>query len=44
MGRTAIVQAMQGKVSKGVRWMPRHAMAMKDVLSCEKPWGAAKKR
>jgi hypothetical protein len=32
------------KVEKGVRWMPRHTVAMKDVPSCENPWGAAKKR
>ena len=27
----------QGKVMKGVRWMPRLLQAMKDVISCEKP-------
>jgi hypothetical protein len=26
---------------KGVRWMPWHQEAMKDVARCEKPWGAA---
>ena len=37
------VQIMRAKVGKGVWWMPWHAMAMKDVTSCEKPRGAAKK-
>ncbi len=32
------------QVEKGVRWMPRHTEAMKDVPSCEKLRGAAKKR
>ncbi len=27
--------------TKGVRWMPWHQEAMKDVARCEKPWGAA---
>ena len=31
------------KCLKGVRWMPGHAQAMKDVVRCEKPWGAANK-
>ena len=26
------------KVMKGVRWMPRLLQAMKDVISCDKPW------
>ena len=26
---------------KGVWWMPWHREAMKDVVRCEKPWGAA---
>ena len=26
---------------KGVRWMPWHQEAMKDVARCEKPWGEA---
>jgi len=38
------VQAMQAKAEKGAWWMPRHTKAMKDVLSCEKLRGAAKKR
>ena len=25
------------KATKGVRWMPRHMEAMKDVISCDKP-------
>ena len=29
---------------KGVWWMVRLSEAMKDVLSCEKPGGAAPKR
>lgn len=29
------------KVDKGVRWMPRHTVAMKDVPSCDKLRGAA---
>jgi len=28
---------------KGIRWMPWHQEAMKDVARCEKPWGAASK-
>ena len=40
----AVVHVIQVKVEKGVRWMPRHTEAKKDVPSCEKLWGAAKKR
>ena len=29
---------------KGIRWMPWHQEAMKDVARCEKPWGAASRR
>ena len=29
------------KVSKGVWGMPRLLEAMKDVVSCDKPWGLA---
>jgi len=25
------------QATKGVRWMPRHKKAMKDVVSCDKP-------
>lgn len=28
---------------KGIRWMPWHQEAMKDVARCEKPRGAASK-
>src|SRR5262249_50036627 len=31
------------KCLKGIRWMPWRCAAMKDVLRCDKPWGAAKK-
>jgi hypothetical protein len=30
------------KRSKGARGMPRRGQAMKDVASCEKPWGGAR--
>src|SRR5690625_6039859 len=30
------------KVDKGVRWMPRHTVAMKDVPSCDKLRGDRK--
>ena len=30
--------------NKGIRWMPWHQEAMKDVARCEKPWGAASRR
>ena len=29
---------------KGIRWMPWHQEAMKDVARCEKPRGAASRR
>ena len=32
-----------GQASKGKRWMPWRQEAMKDVVSCEKPRGAAKR-
>ena len=32
------------EVEKGTRWMPRHTVAKKDVPSCDKLRGAAKKR
>ncbi|ACT56965.1 hypothetical protein WSI_03730 [Candidatus Liberibacter asiaticus str. gxpsy] len=28
---------------KGIWWMPWHAQAMKDVICCDKLWGAANK-
>ena len=31
------------KRSKGARRMPRRGPARKDVASCEKPWGAARR-
>ena len=30
----------QIKREKGVWWMPRQQEAMKDVIPCDKPWGA----
>ena len=27
------------KAKKGIRWMPWRIAAMKDVVTCEKPWG-----
>src|SRR5438270_12029484 len=30
--------------NEGIRWMPWHQEAMKDVARCEKPWGAASRR
>lgn len=30
------------KRSKGARRMPRRGQAMKDVASCDKPWGGAR--
>ena len=29
------------KANKGIRWMPRHLEAMKDVVSCDKLRGVA---
>jgi hypothetical protein len=34
----------EGQASKGVRWMPRRLEPTKDVASCEKPRGAARRR
>ena len=31
----------QEKVRKGARWMPWLTEAMKDVISCDKPWVGA---
>jgi len=31
------------KCLKGIWWMPWHAQAMKDVVRCDKPRGAANK-
>ncbi len=41
LGRILIMRTI--KCLKSVRWMPWHAQAMKDVVRCEKPWGAANK-
>ena len=30
-------------IRKGIWWMPRQSEAMKDVIHCEKPWGAVNK-
>ena len=35
---------MRMEREKGIRWMPWHQEAMKDVARCEKPWGAASRR
>ena len=37
--RYTLIQAK--KVRKGVWRMPRLTEAMKDVISCDKPWGGA---
>ena len=45
--RTGLVQSSRCVVAskierqKGIRWMPWHQEAMKDVARCAKPWGAA---
>lgn len=31
-----------GQAQKGARGMPRRGQAMKDVASCDKPWGGAR--
>ena len=31
------------KCLKSIRWMPWRREAMKDVVGCDKPWGAANK-
>ena len=36
-------EALCGQATKGVRWMPWRKQAMKDVASCEKLRGAAKR-
>ena len=33
-----------GQATKGIRWMPWRQEAMKDVVSCDKPRGAANER
>ena len=41
-GRDALSQ-FYGQATKGVRWMPWHMQAKKDVASCDKPRGVASK-
>jgi len=36
--------ALEKEQEKGIRWMPWHQEAMKDVARCEKPRGAASGR
>jgi hypothetical protein len=38
------VRAVVNEYEKGVRWMPWHQEAMKDVARCEKPRGDASDR
>ena len=40
---SSVVTVIFGQATKGVRWMPWHEKAMKDVISCDKPRGAASK-
>ena len=40
-GRHAFGRVHDLEHDKGIRWMPWHQEAMKDVARCEKPWGAA---
>ena len=37
--RASVMRAI--KCLKGVRWMPWHREAMKDVVRCDKLWGGA---
>ena len=37
----SVVRIRKIERQKGIRWMPWHQEAMKDVARCEKPWGAA---
>ena len=43
LGRTS-QGGMDGQVNKGVRWMPWHQAAKKDVAGCDKPRGVASER
>jgi len=36
-----LISIFYGQATKGVRWMPWQREAMKDVVSCDKPRGAA---
>ena len=38
---SSVVAMIFGQATKGVRWMPWHEKAMKDVISCDKPRGGA---
>ena len=38
---SSVVTVIFGQATKGVRWMPWHEKAMKDVISCDKPRGGA---
>ncbi len=38
-----ILEFKRSKYEKGIWWMPWRIEAMKDVVGCEKPWGAANK-
>jgi hypothetical protein len=40
-GGCLVQSGRQTEHDKGIRWMPWHQEAMKDVARCEKPWGAA---
>ncbi len=40
-GGDGCLRAARFEREKGIRWMPWHQEAMKDVARCEKPWGAA---
>ena len=35
------VKAGEGQAKKSTGWMPWHQEPMKDVTSCDKPWGGA---
>ena len=40
-GKILLVNKFYGQATKGMRWMPWHLKAMKDVKSCDKQrWGA----
>ncbi len=41
--RGVILEFKRSKYEKGIWWMPWRIEAMKDVVGCEKPWGAANK-
>ena len=41
--RGMILEFKRSKYEKGIWWMPWRIEAMKDVVGCEKPWGAANK-